>query len=526
MVALLRCGGFCGHRAMGAAVIFVSVVLLGLVSVSFASEDELKDVTSTDADVGAHYRDNLELEAALKNFTQRCRHISRLYTIGNSTLGVPLWALEISDKPGVFEPEPAFKYVGNMHGDEPLGRELVLLLADWLCDNYLKDPMASLIVDKIHLHLLPSMNPDGFAAQNGPTRNNAHDVDLNRDFPDQFFPQNNNEEKRQAETRAMMSWIRSTRFTASASFHEGALVANYPWDGNPDISQKYATSPDDSTFKYLAGVYANNHPVMSKSKEFVGGVTNGAAWYPLYGGMQDWNYLHGNCLDLTLEMNDQKWPHPTQIPRIWSEHRKSLLELVAATVKSGVHGRVMSSQKAQPLPASISISGISHSMNASAEFGDYHRLLAPGQVYEVTASMVGYSSRSTFIFLPNHTAITLDFILDPLPTAAVEEEKKTPLTQAPGEKAETKTPVTKPGKTPPLTTEETGSVEVVFRKPTKSLRNGLHSIDEEGGLGSSLPLRLIYLLPLVSVAAVLVCLFLASRGSYRYNTARQRLSRV
>lgn len=34
------------------------------------------------------------------------------------------------------------------------------------------------------------------------------------------FPQNNIEEKRQAETRAVMSWIRSIRFTGSASFHE------------------------------------------------------------------------------------------------------------------------------------------------------------------------------------------------------------------------------------------------------------------------------------------------------------------
>lgn len=57
------------------------------------------------------------------------------------------------------------------------------LSISWLWYNLMQ---ATLIVDKLHLHLLPTMNPDGFAAQKpGPTRNNAHDVDLNRDFPDQ-----------------------------------------------------------------------------------------------------------------------------------------------------------------------------------------------------------------------------------------------------------------------------------------------------------------------------------------------------
>lgn len=476
---------------MDVAAISLLMMLLSLGSANSLSQD--KKATSVNATVGAHYRSNSELEAALKNFTQRCHHISRLYSIGNSTLGVPLWALEISDKPGVLEPKPAFKYVGNIHGDEPLGRELVLLLADWLCDNYLKDGMATLIVDKVHLHLLPSMNPDGFAAETGPTRNNAHDIDLNRDFPDQFFPQNNNEDKRQAETRAIMNWIRSIRFTASASFHEGALVANFPYDGNREISNKYAVSPDDSTFKYLAGVYASNHPLMSKSKEFIGGVTNGAAWYPLYGGMQDWNYLHGDCLELTLEMNENKWPPPSQVPQIWREHRKSMLELIAATATSGVHGRVMSSREGQPLEAEISVSGISHSIKASAEFGDYHRLLAPGQVYEVTASLTGYSSRTTYVFLPNRTATMLDFILDPLSDDGAK-------------------------------VKESG-VEVVHRKPSNKSRKEL-SVEEVLRLGSSTQFSLLYLVPIVSVAAVVVFVLHRSRGSFRFFAARQRISRV
>lgn len=33
------------------------------------------------------------------------------------------------------------QFIGNVHGDEPVGRELLLLLANWLCDNYGKDPL-------------------------------------------------------------------------------------------------------------------------------------------------------------------------------------------------------------------------------------------------------------------------------------------------------------------------------------------------------------------------------------------------
>ncbi|TYK04501.1 carboxypeptidase SOL1 isoform X1 [Cucumis melo var. makuwa] len=128
------------------------------------------------------YMTNKDLEEAIKAFGKKCSQISRIYSIGDSVQGFPLWVMEISDKPGQEEAKPAFKYIGNVHGDEPVGRELLLQFANWICDNYLKDPLATLIVENVHLHILPSMNPDGFSLRR---RNNANNVDLNRDFPDQ-----------------------------------------------------------------------------------------------------------------------------------------------------------------------------------------------------------------------------------------------------------------------------------------------------------------------------------------------------
>ncbi|XP_031743069.1 carboxypeptidase SOL1 isoform X3 [Cucumis sativus] len=317
------------------------------------------------------YMTNKDLEEAIKAFGKKCSQISRIYSIGDSVQGFPLWVMEISDKPGQEEAKPAFKYIGNVHGDEPVGRELLLQFANWICDNYLKDPLATLIVENVHLHILPSMNPDGFSLRR---RNNANNVDLNRDFPDQFFVINDDEYDRQPETKAIMKWMRERHFTASASLHGGALVANYPWDGTADKR------------------------------------------YPIYGGMQDWNYIHGGCFELTLEITDNKWPPANELPTIFEYNKLSMLKLVASLVQTGIHGRIFSSDSGTPLPATITLKGIDYSVKASQKFANYHRLAAPRQKYEVTVSMPGYKSKNTSIWL-EEGAMSVDFVLDPDTTA-------------------------------------------------------------------------------------------------------------
>ena len=222
-------------------------------------------------------------------------------------------------------------------------------------------------------------------------------------------------QNRQPETKAAMKWIIDNNFVLSANLHAGSVVASYPFDDSK-AHQTYgfnSASPDDNLFKHLARTYASNHPVMklgnSCGDNFPEGITNGAHWYDVPGGMQDFNYLNSNCFEITLELTCCKYPMASTLKTEWENNRESLLNYLEQ-VHIGVKGFVNDAASGLALKnAIISVTGLNHDVKTS-HFGDYWRLLLPGS-YNISARVNGYEVESKIVEVKNDQATSLNFTL-------------------------------------------------------------------------------------------------------------------
>ncbi|XP_021171746.2 probable carboxypeptidase X1 isoform X2 [Fundulus heteroclitus] len=406
-----------------------------------------------------------EMRKLMKSVHDECPDITRIYSIGKSYKDLKLYVMEISDNPGKHElGEPEFRYVAGMHGNEVLGRELLLNLMQYMCQEYKRGNQRIVrLVKETRIHLLPSMNPDGYemAFQKGSElagwalgRYSYEGIDMNHNFADlnsvmwtaieletdrsklinHYFPipeQYTSEEAFVApETRAVISWMQNIPFVLGANLHGGELVVTYPFDMTRDWApREHTPTPDESFFRWLAAAYASTNQAMSNpdrrpchNKDFLryNNIINGADWHNVPGSMNDFSYLHTNCFEVTVELSCDKFPHASELPIEWENNRESLL-VYMEQVHRGIKGVIRDKDtEAGIADAIIKVEDIDHHIRSAAD-GDYWRLLNPGE-YRVTVSAEGYiSSSRTCDVMYDHFPTICDFNLTRIPRRRVKD---------------------------------------------------------------------------------------------------------
>jgi hypothetical protein len=363
--------------------------------------------------------ETLEPWPTFEDFVTRMQSIAgnypdlvRMVSIGQSVQGRELWLLKISDNPDLDEDEPEFEYTSTMHGNEPVGTEMTLRLAELLTSNYGVDPDLTELVDEMEIWLFPIYNPDGYVAG---TRYNAHGVDLNRDYPDRITDPVDDPSGREPETQAFMNFGYGRRFVMGANYHTGTLVVNYPWDsvpGTPDYA------PDDAIFYEYSVGYASRNPAILNGPFPPDGVTRGWEWYIVRGGLQDWTYHWRGEHHVTIEISYQQPPPYGDMDDYWDDNREAMLWWMRRPL-TGVRGLVTDATSGDPLDASVDVLQIGKPVPTDPEVGDYHRLLL-SDTYTVTASAYCYEDQAATVTVVSGTATVQDFPMNPAANWTVE----------------------------------------------------------------------------------------------------------
>jgi succinylglutamate desuccinylase len=194
--------------------------------------------------------------------------------IGHSVKGRPIYAWHVGDP----KARTTAVAMAVIHGNEPAPRQIIRAIRDG-------SP-----VKGVNLWLLPTVNPDGLARS---TRQNAHGVDLNRNFPYRWAHltgtySSGPKPASERETRVLMRFFASVRPSRVVSFHQ-------PLHG-VDTSSKRARP-----FAYRLA----DHLHLPRKRLVCGGVCHGTftEWFMhKYGGMA-----------VTVEYGDHPSRHLMQV---------------------------------------------------------------------------------------------------------------------------------------------------------------------------------------------------------------------
>ena len=306
--------------------------------------------------------------------------------------------------------KPKFLYTSTIHGDETTGWMLMLRFIDYLLENP-NLPECANILENVDLYVGPNTNPDGTYHGgnnnvNGATRYNANGVDMNRNYADPHGSAHPDGNPYAQETEWFMQLAQENNFVIAANYHGGAEVMNYPWDNT------YTLHADDAWWQLVSHEYADLCHLVNSSymTDYNNGITNGAQWYMIGGGRQDYMNGYAECREVTIECSNTKLPSGSQMPTFWNINKNAIFAYVNQ-VLNGIHGTVVDAESKAPIGgATITLTGHDDqysTVSTQLPGGDFHRPVKAG-TYNVRITKNGYEAYETQVTVADNEAININ----------------------------------------------------------------------------------------------------------------------
>lgn len=417
----------------------------------------------------AFYPPYEQIAARLMRLQSDFPNIVLVREIGRSTHGKPILAVKVSDNAAQEEDEPAWLFLGIIHGREPLGLRITLGLIDDLARGYGVDPEITDWVNAYEIWFVPVQNIYGYE-MNQRKNGDRPGVDLNRnhDFrwercaiyqPACVDPNSpyyrGTAPFSEPETRALRDLAVEQRFLFGIDFHHGNPFPQSqimrPWGVRP-VEDPFPPPPDQARLTEVARELASWIMVSRQAGGFCQAGSPifdpavcrmpAAANLAAHGQASNWHYAASGTFHYTVEIaqrlyNDRYFytPDPTDDDprslqqaeeyvrnhsdgiRLWLRRFLHGREGEGFIYRGpGITGRVTDARTGRPLEARIEVEGFAgdaiKARTSDPAFGRFFRLL-PAGTHSVRISRDGYQTETRRVTLADGPLAVLDVALPP-----------------------------------------------------------------------------------------------------------------
>ncbi|MCK4358247.1 MAG: carboxypeptidase regulatory-like domain-containing protein [Candidatus Cloacimonetes bacterium] len=335
-----------------------------------------------------------------------------------------IWCVKLSDNVVINEDEPNICFDGEHHAREPISMEMVMLILNYLVDNYETNPDVTFWVDNAQIWFVPLINPNGHKIVIDQTdlwwRKNICDNDGNGqitwgdgwNYPDGVDPNRNYGPEywfggagtsgpsgqtycgpfpfSEPETSALRNLLQSYKFVTAMSYHSYSELIMWPLGFNMSC-----VAPDEDALSDLGIEMALTVP------SIYGGYYTPQQTNELYtcsGTTTDFGYGVERIFYFITELGVEFIPPASTMEMIINDNLSAALILIDRVFYSTITGNVTDSLSGIPIKATVEVPSIDNTgtpvepYHCSEDFGRYYRILLPG-TYDLEFSAFGYESK-------------------------------------------------------------------------------------------------------------------------------------